>query len=559
MPLDDVVEKVLQQAIDDLNLKSRVGSYYNDPVAFAKDVLGIELWSKQREMVESVQHNTHTIVRSCHGSGKSLTSSVIICWWITTRPVGSAIAVTTAPTYAQVHAILWEEIRKHHANAQQRYEEGKSPIKLPGYITQSDQWKSDSGILLGFGRKPADSNEHGFQGIHRRYVLAVIDEACGINEGLYTAIEAITNTGDARVLAVGNPDDPASHMGDIFRKDPTWNKIGISAFDSPNFTIRHVNDPTSPYFARAQMDKDINEELRPYLIQHDWVEHRRIAWGESSPRWKSKVLGEFPDVSVNTLFDIYTLTKGQNTECLPSTNTDLILGVDVARMGIDYSTIYSYQEGVTRSVKDEFIEGVDEPGGEKKQEATKKGGLLRFVKAWSKTDAVESAKIIHQTALEMGANEVRIDSEGFGAGITDQVRIMAQTTYRVVAMKGSAASPDRFHWLNARAFWHDDLRQRMYDGKIDIDGLDSHLEEELGMIQYHFKNRHKSLQIESKDEMASRGVKSPDYSDAAVYASADLGAVANDPFAGFLPGDRISLDAADFLGLMGRGELIGPY
>lgn len=537
MALDDVTSAVFDKAIQEFQMKAKISSYFNDPVAFARDILGIELWSKQREMVQSVQENTHTIVRSCHGSGKSLTSSVLVCWWIATRPIGSAIAVTTAPTYAQVNAILWEEIRKHHANAAQRYADGLSPIKLPGYVTQGDQWKSDEGMLLGFGRKPADGNQHGFQGIHRRYVLAVIDEACGINQGLYTAVEAITNTGDARVLAVGNPDDPVTEMGRIFREDPNWNKIGISAFDSPNFSINHLGHKPAfceecakyAWHERAELDKDVSDELRPYLIQHDWVETKRTSWGEDSPVWKSKVLGEFPDQSANTLFPIGTIVKGHNAEVIPRGDDPVILGVDVAGFGPDYSTIYSNQ-----------------------------GGNIRFVAKLAKGDGPDTAHWIHQNALNQGATEVRIDSTGLGGPITEMVSRLAETTYTVVAMKGNAASPDRFRWLNARAYWYDDLRDRMFNGKIDIDVNDKTLAEELGLVQYHFKNRLQSLQIESKDDIRSRGLKSPDFADAAVYAAANMESVTNTPFGSMAPGDRFSIDAAELLGLV-RQDAFGPY
>jgi len=535
--LDEVTNGVFDRAIAEFEMKSKISGYFNDPVAFAKDVLGIELWSKQREMVQSVQDNKHTIVRSCHGSGKSLTSSVLVCWWVATRPIGSAIAVSTAPTYAQVNAILWEEIRKHHANAKQRYEDGLSPMKLPGYVTQGDEWKSDEGQLLGFGRKPADGNQHAFQGIHRRYVLAVIDEACGINKGLYNAVEAITNTGDARVLAVGNPDDPVTEMGEIFRKDPTWNKIGISAFDSPNFSINHLGH--KPAFCedcakyqwneRAELDKDIDDSLRPYLIQHDWVEEKRLSWGEDSPIWKSKVLGEFPDQSSNTLFNIGTIYKGQDTVLIPLGNDPVIMGVDVAGFGPDYSTIYVNQ-----------------------------GGQVRFIAKMAKGTGEETARWIHQESINVGATEVRIDSTGLGGPITEMVTRLAETTYSVIAMKGNAASPDRFRWANARAYWYDDLRERMFNGKIDIDEKDQILADELGMVQYHFKNRLQALQIESKDDMRARGLKSPDFADAAVYASANMETLNNTPFGSMAPGDRFSIDAAELLGMV-RDLEFGPY
>ena len=48
------------------------------------------------------------------------------------------------------------------------------------------EWKIGN-ELVGFGRKPADTDEHGFQGIHAPFVLIVLDEACGIPEQLWIA------------------------------------------------------------------------------------------------------------------------------------------------------------------------------------------------------------------------------------------------------------------------------------------------------------------------------------------------------------------------------------
>lgn len=102
----------------------------------------------------------------------SMIASVIACWWVSTRPLGEAIVVSSAPTYQQVNKILWEEIRKHHSTARRR------GMPLPGKVTLGDEWKDNEGKVLAFGRKPADGDRHGFQGIHRRYVLAIGDEAC---------------------------------------------------------------------------------------------------------------------------------------------------------------------------------------------------------------------------------------------------------------------------------------------------------------------------------------------------------------------------------------------
>lgn len=47
--------------------------YVNDPVGWVQDKLREHVWSKQRQLMESVRDYRRTAVQSCHGSGKALT------------------------------------------------------------------------------------------------------------------------------------------------------------------------------------------------------------------------------------------------------------------------------------------------------------------------------------------------------------------------------------------------------------------------------------------------------------------------------------------------------
>lgn len=549
--IEAVVSNVFDEAILELRQKSRAVQYRTDPVLWAKDVLGIHLWSKQREVAYSVRDNKRTAVKSCHNAGKSKLAAILACWWVATHPIGTAIVVTTAPTYQQVHGIIWREIAKHHSLAS---EHGHP---LPGYITQSDKWNvqtPDGNFQAGWGRKPADTNIHGFQGVHERYVLVIVDEACGINESLWTAIEAITTTGDARILAIGNPDDPNTQFGKIFNDKNVsgqWHLDTISAFDTPNMTQKYQNDPNSPMYSRAILDKDFPDELRPLMLQEETVESWRTQWSENDPRWKSKILGEFPDQSENSLFSQGTINTAVETVVKPDHDSRPILGVDIARFGNDLSSIYSVEEGT--------VYEVDENG--KETPTQRRGKLVRKVKSWAKADGVESKNMIHQTALETGAKQVRIDVGGLGAPIKDEVAVLsANYDYEVIGMNGSGPVPDVYRHINARAWWHDSLREQMYNGTIDIDYNDVTLKNELLGIRYHFKNRYRALQVESKDDMASRGVKSPDHSDAVVYATAPIEQLLNNPLSHFSIGQTISLDAATIIGLDNqRFALLGPF
>jgi hypothetical protein len=51
-----------------------------------------------------------------------------------------------------------------------------------------------------------------FQGVHARYVLVFIDEAGGVPKTIFDAVDSVATNVYARVLAIGNPDDPGGSL-----------------------------------------------------------------------------------------------------------------------------------------------------------------------------------------------------------------------------------------------------------------------------------------------------------------------------------------------------------
>ena len=100
----------------------------DDPTRFAEVMLGDAVWSKQREILQSVARYPRTAVKACHASGKTFTAAEVVLWWITCRP--EAVAVTTAPTWTQVERLLWGEIR--HAVSRSKIEYPKPGIPGTG-------------------------------------------------------------------------------------------------------------------------------------------------------------------------------------------------------------------------------------------------------------------------------------------------------------------------------------------------------------------------------------------------------------------------------------------
>src|SRR5690606_15213805 len=100
--------QIRQNAFDETELSvSQRARYLDDPVLWAKERVGVHLWSKQREMLEAVRDNRRVAVHSCHNVGKTFTAALCTAWWLDTHPPGTAFVVTTAPTGPQVKALLW--------------------------------------------------------------------------------------------------------------------------------------------------------------------------------------------------------------------------------------------------------------------------------------------------------------------------------------------------------------------------------------------------------------------------------------------------------------------
>ena len=447
--------------------------YTNDPKRWVNERLGEYIWSAQTEIMESVRDNKYTAVPSCHGPGKSFIAARTAACWLDTHPPGSAFVVTTAPTWQQVQAILWREIRRAHRKG-----------RLPGRITLECQWYHGSGgnrnfqddELIGMGRKPADYDQSAFQGIHARYVLVIIDEACGVPRQLYDAVDSLVTNNLSRVLAIGNPDDPASHFKTICEESSHWNVIPIPAHITPNFTGEYVP-----------------EDVADQLVSPEWVEERRRDWGEGSPLWQSKVMAEFPDVSDDTLLSPALIAAAVQRDLAGLTTGQY--GLDIARLGADETVCYR-----------------------------NRGGVIRLAWRHHKADTVQTATRAMSTLDKHHAaqsTQMIIDITGVGGGVYDQMR---HRGYRVIAHESAARAYDPQRFANRRAEVYWGFKDLMEDGAIDLDGHDEELLAQLAAVKWGIDQSGR-VYIESKDDMRKRGLPSPDRADACVMSTVNRGAI----------------------------------
>src|SRR6266568_91119 len=436
----------------------------DDPVSWTSSRADGFLWSIQQDIARSVSVNKRTAVRSANGLGKSYLAADLACWWVDTHPADDTWVITTAPSEAQVHAILWEEMRGIHRRA-----------RLPGVIQRTDRWVIDA-VEVGMGRKPPDHNETSFLGIHAKHVLVILDEACGIPEWLWHAAERITTSGNCRILAIGNPDDPNSHFARIF-DNPDWQHFKISAMDSPNFT-----------------GEDVPDELREKLTTVQWVEERKRDWGENNPLYISGVLGEFPKDhawSVVRTSDIYACRIGA-----PRSREELLpveLGVDVGGGGDD--TVIRERRGMAAGR--EWRESSDKP------------------------ETV--ARLVLHAIKATGASAVKVDSIGIGAGLVGELRNLKETgrhSARVFGVNVSekATRPDLYYNLRSQLWWECG-RLAAESRAFDLSQMENADKTIAQLLEPRYEHDLKGrVRVEPKDDIRKRIGRSPDNADAPLLA-----------------------------------------
>ena len=517
-----VLTGAVSEAMSQIYAKSMGDKYFNDPVLWAEEVLGVHLWSKQQEICYSVRDNKHTAVRSSNGSGKTMSCGVLAAWWIATRyprDPAQTIVITTAPSFPQVKTNLFHELQVNWMRSREpKYPNGESKgaafQPLPGRILTSGnvaEWKDDFGNQLALGRKPADNEiVITFQGIHRGNVLFIIDEAGGMPPDMFVAAEAMTTNPGTRILAVGNPDVRGSEFFKMFQPDSDWNKIHISSYDTPAFT----GEPCP-------------KELLKYMPDPAWVERNLKAWGgPDDPRSKVRILGEFPDMDDSVFFSERVINQALDTTIDPVLTDPIILGVDLAMQGSDESRIYINQSG-----------------------------KIRLYKAWPGGTAKNNAETILESIKDTDADIVNIDSGGIGTPIIEWLEELVAKDdevkpFKLTRMNGSENSPDLRRWYNNRAYWYDSFRTGIVEGKIDLD-IDKKVRDEMTDINYSIwetGNRAGSILMESKKDMRKRVGYSPDDVDAMVYAHFDPNVMLADT-----PSKKAFTDPIDIIG--GEEEL----
>lgn len=422
-------------------------------------------WWGQDCILDAVATSQRVAVRSGHKVSKSTTAAGLALWFVDCFD-DTPRAILTAPSSRQVRSIIWKEIRR-------RYREARRPIggrlnQLPDLGLQF----SDGREIVGFS---TDQPER-MAGISGARLMFIVDEASGVDESIYEAIEGnrAGGTNGALLLLFSNPTQTSGTFFDAFHgRASGWRTLHLSSEDA------------------AQV------EGIPGLARQAWIDEKRAEWGTDSPLFQVRVLGNFPAQASNSVVSLALVEAAVARWAALAGVGPLVLGVDPARFGDDQTVIQP-----RRGLK-----------------------AYRPVRV-SQFDEQAVADMVLQVARDMrqpldGPVRVHVDGHGVGSGVISILRPAAARREIILVDVRSgdpSDSPDEFNNLRTQMAFG--VAQWLRDGGALPDDGQLHADLVTPLFSFDDRNRRK---VEKKDQIKARLGRSPDSGDAlalAVYTPA---------------------------------------
>lgn len=394
---------------------------------------------------------------SGHGIGKSALVAIIILWAISTFE--DTKGVVTANTENQLKTKTWAELATWY-----RRFIGKDLFKLTATAIFSvdpeheKTWRID---MVPWSEK----NTEAFAGLHNvgKRILVVFDEGSAIPDVIWEVTEGALTDDQTQIIwaAFGNPTRNKGRFRDCFPGGRFAARWASAAIDSRTVSLTNK--------------KQIAEWIADY--------------GEDSDFVRIRVRGIFPRIDAQS-FIPYDLCREAVDREIPAQGGALVIGVDVGRFGDDPSVIYPRKGRDARTHLPEILYGAS---------------------------TMETAARVAATFLRLHASICMVDSGGVGGGVVDRLRML-----RIPVMEvdfGSAASglnpDDGTRYANKRAEIYGAVRNWLPGGCIpDIKtGEHTTLVDELSGPTFSLNSK-EAIQLESKKDMRSRGVASPNVADA---------------------------------------------
>lgn len=269
-----------------------------------------------------VEHASHLYLvgESMIPTHNSHSAAGIALWYYSSFP--DARVVMSSTTARQVDQILWRELQMMRARGgrcvacKAEDPDGRRiPRPCPhgalidgeiGGLARTGLKSDDFREIVGFTAREAEA----VAGISGRHLLYIIDEASGVPDAIFEAIEG-NRAGGARIVMFSNPTRTSGEFFEAFTKKSDFYKtITVSSEETPNVTSGQV--------------------LIPGLATREWIDEKRAEWGEESPLYKVRIQGEFATSEDGKIFSIHAIEQAEELWHETPAEGRLYVGIDPA-------------------------------------------------------------------------------------------------------------------------------------------------------------------------------------------------------------------------------------
>jgi hypothetical protein len=392
-------------------------------------------------------------VASGRGIGKSALVSWLVIWMLSTR-IGST-TIVSANSESQLRKVTWAEITKWLAMGLNShwFEVSATSLQPAKWLTELVERDLRKGTRYWGveGRLWSAENPDAFAGVHNMDgVLVIFDEASGIDD----AIWAVTAG---------------------FFTENTPNRFWF-AFSNPRRntgyfyeTFHSKRDFWDTKVVDARTVEGTDKQVYQQIIDE---------YGPDSSQAHVEVYGQFPSAGDDQFIGANTVDEAMKRVKYQDLSAPIVIGVDPARFGAD-ATVIAVRQGR------DIVKIIRHRGDDT---MTVVGHII---------EAIEEFK----PAL------VVIDEGGLGAGIVDRLK---EQRYKIKGVNFGNKSKNPIMYGNMRAQMWGDMREWLKTASIPNDRF---LKSDLISPMMKPDSRG-TIFLESKKDMKSRGLASPDAADA---------------------------------------------
>ena len=392
-------------------------------------------------------------VASGRGIGKSALVSWLVHWMLSTR-IGST-TIVSANSEAQLRSVTWAEITKWLAMAinSHWFEIAATRIMPAKWITElvERDLKKGTRYWAVEGRLWSEENPDAYAGVHNwDGVMLIFDEASGIPDSIWSVSDGFFT-------------ENTPHRFHIAFSNPRRNTgYFYEAFNSKRAFWR-----TSNIDARDVEGTDKN--LYQRIIDE---------YGADSYQANVEVYGQFPSEGDDQFIPVNLIDDAMKRPRQKDETAPIVIGVDPARFGSDATVI-----------------------------AVRQGRDIIDIKRLRGADTMEVVGHVIDAIEEYKPALTVIDEGGLGAGVVDRLK---EQRYKIRGVNFGSKAKNQIMWGNKRAEMWGAMRDWLKTGSVPTDRF---LKSD--MIGPKTKPDSKgTLFLESKKDMRSRGLASPDAADA---------------------------------------------